>query len=131
MTKKKYYELLTEYQSIMNEKEWNPKFVDIVKFTDVKEQLLCTLKTIRYELEAELVSQVHTCHCAGIKDTLYLEELQDKIDNASSLYSKITCEEPIEEIDYRNTYYHKSIIGSILLTIAAVVAVLLICHYIS
>lgn len=53
MTKKKYYELLGEYEQLVIQKEFNPNFCDNERFYKVRKKLVCILRRELLENEFE------------------------------------------------------------------------------
>ena len=87
MTKKKYYELLGEYEQLVIQKEFNPNFCDNERFYKVRKKLVCILRR-------ELLENEFEC---GVYIPLYKEQKMD------ALLRKIIMREPITKEDYEGT----------------------------
>ena len=87
MTKKKYYELLGEYEQLVIQKEFNPNFCDNERFYKVRKKLVSILRR-------ELLENEFEC---GVYIPLYKEQKMD------ALLRKIIMREPITKEDYEGT----------------------------
>lgn len=95
MNKKKYYQLLHEYQKEVSKKKFNVEFYDNTRLEEIKNQLLRTIYVFRQRLSI-----------GQYPDVLYMEKEKLKY-----LEEKLKHEEEIQDEDYENTYCEPMVCG--------------------
>ena len=87
MTKKKYYELLGEYEQLATQKEFNPNFCDNERFHEVQKKVIFILCSYLLDREMDLEPYM----------------LSEKDLKMKKLLEKITSGKTISKEDYKGT----------------------------
>lgn len=112
MNKRKYYRLMSEYESIAKQKEYNDYFYDRTSFEDIRKELCKSLEDMCKKTETYIIHQrFYIAEKGNFWELAEIHELEKNLKRCHMLLSKIKNAEIIQKADYEKTFWEMRFFG--------------------